>query len=80
MDRLPLCIHALRGLASTNDPTRAVLIEARIDEYLRTASVSLSRSLEGLRKAIHDEEAERRSGEDWSIAKDYVRSLLHRMT
>jgi hypothetical protein len=40
----------------------------------------LTRALERLRKAIHYEEAERREGEDWSIAKEYVRSLLHRMT
>ena len=30
--------------------------------------------------AIHYEEVERREGEDWSAAKEYVRSLLHRMT
>jgi hypothetical protein len=36
------------------------------------------RGLERLRVAIHNEEAERREGEDWSVARDYVRSLWHR--
>ena len=37
-------------------------------------------ALEQLGKAIRDEHAERREGENWSIAKEYVRSVLHRMT
>ena len=40
---------------------------------------SLAHALERLRRAIHYEELERREGEDWSVAKDYVRSLLRRM-
>jgi hypothetical protein len=79
MDHLRLCINALRVLAKSNDPNRVFLIERRIDEYLRTETFSLSRALERLRRAIHYEEVERREGEDWSIAKEYVRSLLHRM-
>jgi hypothetical protein len=38
------------------------------------------RALERLRVAIHNEEAERREGEDWGAARDYVRSQLRRMT
>ena len=34
------------------------------------------RALEDLRSAIHNEESERREGEDWSIAGQYVHSLL----
>jgi hypothetical protein len=30
---------------------------------------------EQLRRAIHNEETERREGEDWSVVRDYVRSL-----
>ena len=59
---------------------RFVLVERHIDEYLRTDPFSLAHALERLRRAIHYEEAEGREGEDWSIAKEYVRSLLHRMT
>ena len=79
MDRLRTCMDALRVLARSNDPNRAVLVERYIDEYLRTETVSLSRALERLRRAIHYEEVEGREGEDWSLAKEYVRSLLHRM-
>ena len=60
-------------------PYRPVLVERYIDEYLRTDTVGLSRALERLRRAIHYEEVEGREGEDWSLAKEYVRSLLHRM-
>ena len=40
---------------------------------------SLAHALARLRRAIHYEERERREGEDWSVAKEYVRSLLRRM-
>jgi hypothetical protein len=55
------------------------LVERRIDEYLRTDPFSLAHALERLRRAIHYEE-EKRDGGDWSVAKEYVRSLLRRMT
>jgi hypothetical protein len=80
MHRLGPCLAALRDLANSNDPHRHILIESHIDEYLRTDPFSLAHALERLRRAIHYEEAEGREGEDWSIARDYVRSLLHRMT
>jgi hypothetical protein len=41
---------------------------------------SVWHAVERLGKAIHDEPAKRREGEDWSLAKDYVRSVLHSMT
>jgi hypothetical protein len=56
------------------------LVERHIDEYLRTDPFSLAHALERLRRAIHYEEVEGREDEDWSTAKEYVRSLLHRMT
>jgi hypothetical protein len=80
MHRLGPCLTALRGLAKSENPRRKVLIERHIDDYLRTDPFSLAHALERLRRAIHYEEFQRREGEDWSVAKDYVRSLLHRMT
>jgi hypothetical protein len=78
--RLRACIAALRVLASSKASHRHRLIELEIDEYLKNDPLSLARGLERLRVAIHNEEAERREGENWSIAKEYVRSLLHKMT
>jgi hypothetical protein len=80
MHRLEPCLTALRVLASSKGPHRHVLIERHIDDYLRTDPFSLAHALERIRKAIHYEELERREGEDWSVAKHYVRSLLRRMT
>jgi hypothetical protein len=74
-DLLRLRIEALRVLARTNEPNRAVLIERNIEDYLKTAG-SEKPSLEHLRDAIEREEGEKRQHEDWSIAKDYVRSRL----
>ena len=79
-NQLGLCLVALRDLAKSNDPYRSILVERHIDEYLRTDPFSLAHALERLRRAIHYEEVESRQGEDWSIARNYVRSLLHRIT
>ena len=80
MDRLGTCMDALRVLANSDDADRAVLVERYIDAYLTTETVSVWHALEQLGKAIRDEQAERREGASWSIAKEYVRSVLHRMT
>jgi hypothetical protein len=77
--RLGPCLTALRLLAHPKGIRRDILIEKNIDEFLRTDPYSLAHALERLRKAIHYEELERREGEDWSVAKNYVRLLLHRM-
>ena len=79
MRRLRPCLTALRVLASSKGPHRHLLIERNIDQYLRTDRVSPAHALERLRKAIHYEELERREGEDWNVAKDYVRSLQNMM-
>ena len=76
--RLEPCLTALRVLASSKDPYRDVLVERQIDEYLRNDPFSLAHALERLRRAIHYEELQRREGEDWSVAKHYVRALLRR--
>jgi hypothetical protein len=80
MHRLGLCLIALRDLAKSNDPHRYILIERHIDEYLKADPFSLAHALERLRRAIYYEEVEAREGEDWSIARNYVRLLLSRMT
>jgi hypothetical protein len=79
-DPLRTYIDVLRVLAKTHDPNRVALIERNIDNYLKTESGGKERRLERLRVAIHNEDTERREGEDWSIAKDYVRSQLRKMT
>jgi hypothetical protein len=79
MHRLGHCLIALRVLAKAKGPHRNVVTERHIDDYLRTDPFSLAHALERLRRAIHYEELERRRGEDWSVAKNYVRILLSRM-
>ena len=79
MDRLRRFVEALRALAQANDPNRAVLIENAINEYLKGELGTVGLSLERLCDAIDREDAEKRRGEDWSIAKDYVRSRLRRL-
>jgi len=75
-DLLRFHIEALRVLARTNQPNRVHLIERNIEDYVRAEPGSERSSLEHIRDAIDREEAEKRQGEDWSIAKDYVRSRL----
>jgi hypothetical protein len=79
MDRLQSCIEALRVLAQSNDPNRVVLIERNIDEYLKTANDTMKHSLLRLRNAINFQKGAKRHGENWSIARDYVRVLLQRL-
>ena len=79
MDRLQRFVEALRVMAQANDPNRAVLIENAINEYLKGELGTVGLSLERLCDAIDREDAEKRRGEDWSIARDYVRSRLRRL-
>jgi hypothetical protein len=79
MHRLGPRLTALRVLAQSKNLRRDILIERNIDEYLKTDQFSLVYALERLRRAIHHEEHARREGEDWSVAKNYVRLMLHRM-
>jgi hypothetical protein len=76
VDRFRPLTEALRVLAQTNDPNRVVLTENAINEYLRDEPGNVRISLERLCDAIDREEAENRRGEDWSIARDYVRARL----
>ena len=77
MDRLGMCMDELRVLARSNDPDGAVLVEVHIDTYLTTETVSVWQALERLCKGIRDEQAKGREGEDWSVAKGYIRFVLH---
>jgi len=79
-DLLRLHIEALGILARTNQPNRVHLIERNIEDYVRTDPGNERASLERLRDAIDREETEKRQNEDWSIAKDYVRSRLTWLT
>ena len=79
MDRLQQFVETLRVLARTNEPNRAVLIEKAVNEYLNDKAGIARLSLERLCDAIDREEAEKRPIEDWSIARDYVRSRLRRL-
>jgi hypothetical protein len=71
--RLTTYIDALRNLARSDVRDRVKLIEKNVDLYL--AEGARDRALESLCSAIHNEESERREGEDWSVAREYV-SLL----
>jgi len=79
MDRLQQLVETLRVLARANEPNRVVLIEKAINEYLDDKAGIVRLSLERLCNAIEREEAERRPIEEWSIARDYVRSRLRRL-
>jgi hypothetical protein len=76
MDRLRRFVEALRVMAQENDPSRAVLIENAINEYLKGELGTVGLSLERL---CDREDAEKRRGENWSIVKDYALSRLRRL-
>jgi len=79
VDPLQQLVETLRVLARTNEPNRVVLIEKAVNEYLNDKAGIARLSLERLCDAIDREEAEKRPIEDWSIARDYVRSRLRRL-
>src|ERR1700730_691561 len=79
MDRLRLCIEALRGLAKeADDPNCVVLAEREINSYLQNEIDALRAALERVSKAI-DEEAAKGQGEDWSLMVGYVQSCREKL-
>jgi hypothetical protein len=72
-------VVTLRVLARTNEPNRVALVEEAIDEYLKNKAGIVRLSLERLWNAIEREEADRRVFEDWSIAREGIRSRLRRL-
>jgi hypothetical protein len=79
VDPLQQLVKTLRVLARTNEPNRVVLIEKAVNEYLNDKAGIVRLSLQRLCNAIDHEEAKKRPLEDWSIARDYVRSRLRRL-
>jgi len=64
-------MDALRNLDRTEAPNRTELIKRNVDRYVKDEIGGRQRALERLRQAI--------DGEDWSVAKDCVRSLRNMM-
>jgi hypothetical protein len=79
MDQFQQLVETLRVLARTNEPNRLALIDKAVNEYLNDKAGIVRLSLERLCDAIDREEAEKRPLEDWSIARDYLRSRLRRL-
>jgi len=80
MDRLRTCMDILRVLAKqSNNPNSIFVAERRINEYVHGEIPGGRASIERLAQAIELEEAEKRQGEDWTIMKAYVRSLLQKL-
>jgi hypothetical protein len=77
MDRLETCIDRLRMLAEQSDnPNFIVVTRRRINEFVNTEIPGGRASIERLAQAIDVADTEKRQGEDWTVAKEYVCSLL----
>ena len=79
MDQLETCIDTLRMVAEQSDnPNFIVVTRRRINEFVNAEIPGGRVSIERLARAIEVAEAEKRRDEDWTAAKEYVRSLLQR--
>ena len=56
-----------------------IVIERRIDEFALSEVPAERTALKRLAQVIEMLEARKRQGEDWTIAKEYVHSLLRRL-
>jgi hypothetical protein len=63
----------------SRNPDLVGVIERRIDEFLLGEVPEERIGLERLAQVIEMSEARMRQGEDWTIAKKYVHSLLQRL-
>jgi hypothetical protein len=79
-DRLRACIEELRVFSMrSHNPNLASVIERRIDEFGLGEIPGERTALERLAQVIEMLEARKQQGEDWTIAKEYVHSLLQRL-
>jgi hypothetical protein len=79
MDRLETCIDTLRMVAEQSDNPNFIVVTKRlINEFVNAEIPGGRPSIERLAQAIEVAEAEKRQGEDWTVAKEYVCSLLQR--
>jgi hypothetical protein len=80
MDKLKICIDALRVLArQSNDPNAQLLAERRINEYLRPEFDNLRTSLRQIAGAINTEAGKRVEEENWRLMGEYVQSCRDRL-
>ena len=63
----------------SRNPNLVSVIERRIDEFALGEVPREQTALERPAQVIEMLEARKRLGEDWTIAKEYVRSLLQKM-
>ena len=63
----------------SRNPDLVSVIERRIEEFALGEVPKERTALERLAQVIEMLEARERSGEDWTIAKDYVHSLLEKL-
>ena len=80
MDKLKICIDALRVLArQSNDPNAQLLAERRINEYLRPEIDDLRTALRQISRAINTEADKRVEEEDWRLMGEYVQSCRDKL-
>jgi hypothetical protein len=79
MDRLGTCIDKLRVLAEQSEAPDVIVNKSRINEFVHGEVPGGRASIERLAQAIEIAEAEKRQGEDWTIAREYVRYLLQKL-
>lgn len=73
MDKLQICIGALRVLARRqNDPNAQMLAEREVNEFLRQDNAPLAASVERIVKAIDAEADKNIPGEEWDPMRAYV--------
>ena len=63
----------------SHNPDLVIVIERRIDEFALGEVPEERTALERLAQVIEMLEAPLRQGEDWTVAKKYVHSLLQRL-
>jgi len=79
-DRLRACVDDLRVFSMrSRNPDLVSVIERRIDEFALGEVPQERTALERLAQVIEMLKARKQPGEDWTVAKDYVHSLLQKL-